>query len=179
MQSNDSNSDDLNWEQIIEGATRDAMKEQHPEYPSVYQARGTDTGWPYRAKRRFTAIPPLKMPERRGAPCRLVKSHFLIRMWGGNDIQPGQLCVAVETVGPGQGKRFDGIHAVRAKLPESDKPRLTVARVQLSPGRTYRLMWNNRENVDLPRAEVQIVGNVVGCYGSDRQIAPFVTLFTN
>lgn len=149
---------------------------EHPPFPSLYQPRGVPAGRLRGPARQISRIAPLRSMKRRGRPCRLVKSHERISMSGGHDIQPGQLCVAVETAGTGRGDCFDGIHAVRARL--QSRRRLTVARVQHLPDGAVRLMWDSRSSVELVE-DVEIVGNVVGCYSGDRELAPLVTMFSN
>lgn len=159
---------------------QEPAEKQHPHYPDVYQARDyVPKRLCVEGSRQLTNIAPLRH-SRRGCPCRLVKSEHHIKMMCGHDIQPGQVCVAVETEGYGKGHKFDGIHAVRVRLPGDDRRRMKVARCQIVANGGYRLMWDDRERVDfVPQEEISFVGNVVGCYSSSKLSAPLLTLFSN
>lgn len=173
-------SDDFDPYRLLNRLRDEAWANEHPPYLALYRPNGTvprskrERG--HSPSRTFTEIAPVRGSYRRGKPCRLVKARHLIRMSGGNDIQPGQICVAVETAGIGEGRLYEGIHAVRVRLPDSDVRRLTVARVDII-GRALR--WDDRKDVRLSPDEYEIVGNVIGCYSSDRRSAPILTMMSN
>lgn len=151
----------------------------HPPYADPYKPRGTPGELPHGSSRTFTEIAPLTHPGRLGQPVRLAKAEHRIDMGAGHKIPPGQLCVAVESLGIGQGSRFDGIHAVRARLPSESERWMHVARVQIVPGGQYRPMWDSRPDTMVEDHDISFVGNVVGCYSSDPDKAPSVTLYSN
>jgi hypothetical protein len=112
----------------------------HSPYADPYKPRNTPEELPHGSSRPFTEIAPLIHPGRLGQPVRLAKAEHRVDMGAGHAILPGQLCVAVESLGIGQGSRFDGIHAARARLPSESERRMHAARVQIVPGGQYRPM---------------------------------------
>lgn len=152
---------------------------EHPRYSNVYKVLNTPGPLPQSLSQRLTEIPNLFGAEK-GAPCRLVKSEHLIKSRYGHDIQPGQVCVVVETAGKGKGTESDGVHAVRARLPGEDRRKLMLARVE-DLGDRYRLSWDSRPDVHVLPSDIAFVGTVVGTSGSApaMETAPFLTLFSN
>lgn len=155
------------------------LERSHPAYADPYEPRGTAGQLPRGSSRTFTEIAPITHPGRIGQPVRLAKAEHRINMGAGHTIHPGQVCVAVESRGIGQGSIFDGIHAVRARLPSETERRMHVARVQVVPGGQYRLMWDSRPDTMVEGHDLSLVGNVVGCYSSDRALAPICTMYSN